>query len=128
LNSVLKSIGKTSAILNISLSALTVDTVVVILLSPSLGLSGAVVARAASTTAAFLYTLWLVRKDLPFQLDHVETMRVLASSLFLVPFVMLIEYVIFFPNPFLKLGVEVLAAVARYIAALFLFKTIRKKT
>jgi uncharacterized membrane protein len=55
-------------------------------------------------------------------------MRVLASSLFLVPFVLLIEYVIFFPNPFLKLGVEVLAAVASYIAALFLFKTLRKKT
>jgi hypothetical protein len=70
----------------------------------------------------------MVGEKRPFQLDNIETMRVLATSLFLVPFVLLIEYVIFFPDPFPKLGVEVLVAVASYIAALFLFKTLRKKT
>lgn len=54
-------------------------------------------------------------------------MRVLASSLFLVPPVLLIEYMVFLPNPFLKLGVEVLVAVASYVAGLFLFKTLRKE-
>jgi hypothetical protein len=44
-----------------------------------------------------------------------------------VPFVLLIEYVIFFPDPFPKLGVEVLVAVASYIAALFLFRTLEKR-
>jgi len=127
LNSGLKSIGKTSAFLNISLSALAADATIVILLSPYLGLYGAVVARAASTTVALIYTLWLVRKDIPFQLDHMGLVKVLASSLFLVPPVLLIEYMAFLPNPFLKLGVEVLIAVASYFAGLFLFKTLRKE-
>ena len=127
LNSGLKSIGKTSAFLNISVSALTADATIVILLSPYLGLYGAVVARAASTTVAFIYTLWLVRKNIPFQLDHMGLVKVLASSLFLVPPVLLIEYIVFLPNPFLKLGVEVLVAVASYVAGLFLFKTLGKE-
>ncbi|MCJ7632324.1 oligosaccharide flippase family protein [Candidatus Bathyarchaeota archaeon] len=127
LNSGLKSIGRTRAFIRISLSALAVDAIMVTVSSPVLGLYGAVIARAASIVVLFLLTLFVLRKELPFIIDREGLLKGLACGLFVVPPALFIEYGLSFSSIFVKLGVEVIAAIACYFFALLLFKALRKE-
>jgi len=127
MNTGLKSIGKTTSFVRISLSALAVDAIIVTTLSPTLGLYGAVIARATSVIVLFLYTLFELRKELSFRIDREGLLKGLAAGLFLVPPTLFIEYRLPLSNDFVKLGVEVAVAVASYFLALFLLKALRKE-
>lgn len=127
MNTGLKSIGKTTSFVRISLSALAVDAIIVAALSPVLGLYGAVVARVSSVIVLFFYTFFELRKELSFRIDREGLWKGLAAGLFLVPPTLFIEYRLPLSNDFVKLGVEVTVAVASYFLALFLLKVLRKE-
>lgn len=127
LNSGLKSIGKTASFVRISLSALAVDATIVATLSPTLGLYGAVIARAASIIVLFLYTLFELRKELPIKIDREGLLKGLVAGVSLVPPTLFVEYYSPFSNIFVKLGVEVAVAVASYLLALLFLKAIRRE-
>lgn len=127
LNSGLKSIGRTTAFVRISLTALVVDAIIVTVSSSVLGLYGAVIARATAIVVLFLLTLFVLRKELPFIMDREGLLKGLASGLFVVPPVLFIEYCLSFSNIFVKLGVEVIVAMVCYFFALLLFKALRKE-
>jgi len=127
LNSGLKSIGKTTAFVRVSFSALAVDAVTVTTLSPSLGLYGAVIARAASMIVLFLYMLLELRKELPFKIDREGLLKGLLAGLSLVPPTLFIEHNVAFSNIFLKLGVEVIVAMVCYLLALLFLKALRRQ-
>ncbi len=127
LNSGLKSIGRTTDFVRISLSALAVDAIIVTVLSPVLDLYGAVIARATSIVVLFLLTLIVLRKELSFVIDREGLLKGVASGLFIVPPIVFIEYSLSFSSIFVKLGVEVIVAIACYLFALLLFKALRKE-
>ena len=127
LNSGLKSIGKTTAFVRISLSALVVDAIVVITTSPFLGLYGAVIARAASITVLFLLTSYQLRNELQLRIDREGLIKGLVAGLSVVPPTLFIEYGIALPNDFMKLGLEVVVAVTCYVSALLVIKAFRKE-
>ena len=127
LNTGLKSMGRTSSFIRISLIALGVDAGTVIVLSPLLGLYGAVVARAASMMIVFVCTLFELKKELSFRVDRDGLAKPLIASLFLVPLLLSVEYFANFPNAFVKLGIEVAIATAAYFTALFLVRAIRRE-
>lgn len=127
LNSGLKSIGETSVFVRISLSVLAVDSLIVIVLSPILGLYGAVIARASSITMLFLFTLFTLRKKLSFIIDREDLLKSLAAGLFVVPPTLFIEYGLVFSNISLKLVVEVVIAIVFYFFALLLFKILKEE-
>lgn|GEM_PF-2554995 len=127
MNSSLKSIGKTSSFIRISLSALAVDALIVTTLSPSLGLYGAIIARAASILVVFFYMLFELRKELPFTIDREGLLKGLVAGLSLVPPTLFVEYNLSFSSIFVKLGVEVTVAVVCYLLALLFIKAIRKE-
>jgi O-antigen/teichoic acid export membrane protein len=127
LNSGLKSIGRTKAFIYISLSALVFDAIIVTVSSPVLGLYGAVIARATSIVVLFLLTLFVLRKELPIIIDREGLVKGLAAGLLVVPPTLFIEYGLSFSSIFVKLGVEVIAAIACYFFAMLLFKALRKE-
>jgi len=99
----------------------------VIVLSPLLGLYGAVVARAASMMIVFVCTLFELKKELSFRVDRDGLAKPLIASLFLVPLLLSVEYFANFPNAFVKLGIEVAIATAAYFTVLFLVRAIRRE-
>jgi O-antigen/teichoic acid export membrane protein len=127
LNSGLKSIGKTSSFVRISLLALVIDAVMVTTLSPVLGLYGAVAARAGSVIVMFLYTFFELRKELSFKIDQDGLFKGLVAGISLVPPTLFIEHYVFFSNIFIKLGVEVAMAVVCYFLALLFARAVRKE-
>ena len=127
LNSGLKSTGKTSSFVRISLLALVVDGVIVAILSPQIGLYGAVVARSASVLVTFLYTLLVCRKEVELRVERDGLWKGLVASASIIPPVVLLDRYVSFPHVFINLAAEVVVAVSVYVLMLLFLKALRKQ-
>jgi hypothetical protein len=75
----------------------------------------------------FVFTLFELKKELSFRVDRDGLAKALMASLCLVPLLLSVEHLTYFPNALVKLGVEVAIATAAYFTALFLVRAIRKE-
>ena len=107
--------------------ALIVDSAIVAVLSPRVGLYGAVVARSASVFAIFVYTLLLLRKEATVRIDRDGLWKALAASMSIVPPVVLLDGLVKFPNIFVNLAAEMAVAVAVYALALLFLRALKRQ-
>ena len=127
LNSGLKSIGRTSSFVRISLLALIVDSVIVAILSPRVGLYGAVVARSASVFVTFVYTLLLLRKEVVVRVEWDGLWKALVASASIILPVVLLDRFVRFPHIFINLAAEMAVAVAVYALMLLFLKALKRQ-
>ncbi len=127
LNSSLKSIGRTSSFMRISLLALIVDSAIVATLSPRIGLYGAVVARSVSMFVTFAYTFVLLRKEIPVRVDSDGLWKASVASVSIILPVVLLDRFVRFPHIFMNLAAEIAVAVAVYALMLLLSRALKKR-
>jgi O-antigen/teichoic acid export membrane protein len=126
-NSALKSMGKTSPFIRISLLSLLVDAMLVTVLSQFIGIYGAVFARSASFLTSFLSTLFFLRKEVAVRFDRDGLWKGLAAAISIVPPVLIIDYSFKSSNIFIKLALDIALATVCYFASLLLLKAARKE-
>ena len=126
LGSALKSIGKTGVFVKISLASILINTVIVVVLTPFLGIIGATLARVFSSLFVFLLIFRELGHWIKIEIDLDGLWKGLLSSVITAVSMLCFDALSHSSTP-IDLSLEIGLGVLSYILALILLRALRRE-